>query len=70
MEQVAMDRRTGEGKYNDVIDVCEELGRGDYGSATNALAVMARQSPLFSETVARLKKNGKQASSPAQSQAN
>ena len=60
MEQVAMDRRTGDGKYNDVIDVCEELGRGDHGSATNALAVMARQSELFAVTLARLKTNGKQ----------
>ncbi len=60
MEQVAIGRKTGEGRYDDVIDVCEALGRGDYGSAGNALAVMARQSTLFKETVERLKTNGKQ----------
>ena len=48
-QNVTLDRTTGGGRYEDVIDVCETLAAGDYGSAANALAVMARQSPLFIE---------------------
>lgn len=55
-----LNRKTGGGKYIDVIDVAEYLGRvGDCGSAANALAVMVRQSTLFMKTAARLKKRGK-----------
>lgn len=48
-QNVTLDRTTGGGRYEDVIDVCEALAAGDYGSSANALAVMARQSPLFQE---------------------
>ena len=55
IQNVVLDRATGGGRYEDVIDVCEALAAGDYGSSANALAVMARQSPLFEKTV---KNNG------------
>lgn len=38
-----------------MIDAAEELAAGDYRSAPNALAVMARGSPLYKEATARLK---------------
>ncbi len=49
MVQVALNRKDAGGRYGDVLDVCERLAgpSGDYGSATNALFVMVRQSPLF-----------------------
>jgi hypothetical protein len=47
IQNVAIDRRTGNGKYDDVLDACEALAAGDYGSAANAACVMIRQSPLF-----------------------
>lgn len=53
---VTIDRRTGNGKYGDVLDVCSDLAVGDYGSTVNALVVMARQSPLFAETQERIRK--------------
>ncbi len=53
IESVMIDRQTGSGKYADVLDAAEKLGDGDYGSAANALAVMARQSRLFSEYLKR-----------------
>jgi hypothetical protein len=52
---VTIDRQTGDGKYADVLAVAEHLGDGDYGSAANAIAVMVRQSRLFSKTLAQLK---------------
>lgn len=53
---VTIDRATGDGKYADVLDVAERLGRvGDYGSAANAIAVMVRQSRLFAKTSEQLK---------------
>lgn len=55
--QISIERKSGEGKYVDVLDVAEALADGDYGSARNALAVMARQSPLFRETLARLREH-------------
>ena len=54
IQMVTVSRDSAGGKYEDVLDVCEELARGDYGSATNALNVMARQSPLFVETMSKL----------------
>ena len=51
VQNVTLDRKTGDGRYEDVIDVCEVLADGDLGSSANALAVMARQSPLFKKTV-------------------
>lgn len=55
---VTIDRQTGDGKYADVLDVAEHLGRGDQGSAANALAVMVRQSPMFLATLRELKRAG------------
>lgn len=52
---LTIERTTGNGKYGDVLDACETLAAGDYGSAANALVVMARQSPLFQETMAKLR---------------
>lgn len=54
IQMVTVSREAAGGKYEDVLDVCEALARGDYGSATNALNVMARQSPLFAETMTKL----------------
>jgi len=54
LEDLRMSRDVGDGKYGDVLDAAEELGAGDYGSATNALAVMARQSQLYIEATARI----------------
>lgn len=62
IQSIALDRVTGDGKYIDVIDVCEILANGDYGSAANALAVMARQSPLFRQTLGQIRGD---AASPA-----
>jgi hypothetical protein len=41
-------------RHGDVIDVCEELANGDYGSARNALIAVVKQSPLFRKTLQRL----------------
>jgi len=54
LTQVAVNRATGEGRYEDVIDVAEYLGESVYGSASNALVAMCRQSHLFQETKRKL----------------
>jgi hypothetical protein len=51
---VTIDRATGDGKYGDVLDIAEVLAKKDHGSATNAIAVMVRQSFLFRRTRQRL----------------
>lgn len=51
---ITIDRETGNGKYADVLDVCETLGNTDYGSASNALLVMIRQSRLFQRTLRQM----------------
>lgn len=55
ISKLTIDRATGDGKYADVLDVAERLANGDYGSATNAVVVMIRQSPLFAETIPLIK---------------
>ncbi len=50
-----IDSRTKNGAYAEIIEVAERLGKGKYGSASNALAVMARESPLFRRTLAEIK---------------
>jgi len=55
LEQLKIERATGNGKYGDVLDVAEALADGNYGTSPNALAVMVRQSPLFQETLTKLK---------------
>jgi hypothetical protein len=52
---IILERRTGNGKYSDVIDVCDELGRNEYGSAVNAAAVLIRQSPKFTDTLNKIR---------------
>lgn len=42
-------------KYNDILDVAEKLGAGVYGNASNALAVMVRESPLFQKALKELR---------------
>jgi hypothetical protein len=54
IRSVVIERETGNGKHSDVLDVCEALAAGDYGSAANAACVMIRQSPLFQEAIAKL----------------
>ena len=57
---MTIDRRSGGGKYADVIDAADRLGRGDFGSASNALVVMVRQSELFKTTIAEIRsENGR-----------
>jgi len=55
LTNVGIKRDTGDDRYGDVLDVAERLAEGDYGSAANAIAVMVRQSPLFQETLAKLR---------------
>jgi hypothetical protein len=43
-------------RYRDVLDVLDELGRDQFGSATNAAAQMLREHPLFDRTLRRLRK--------------
>lgn len=43
------------GAYDDILTVAQSIER-DYGSATNAIAVMVRQSPLYQEAAAKLAK--------------
>ena len=60
LTQIGINRETGNGKYGDVLDVAEALGNGDYGTAANAVVVMARQSPLFRETLAQVREHEEQ----------
>jgi len=53
LTQVAVNRETGEGRYADVLDVCEHLA-DRFGSASNALVQIARESPLFEEALKEL----------------
>lgn len=56
IDSILLQRGVRDGKYDELLDVSEFLGEGDYGSAPNALAVMVRQSPLFQSTLAELRK--------------
>lgn len=47
--------RTDTGRYDDVLRVAQHLGGKDHGSATNAVAVMVRQSKLFKVTLEMLR---------------
>lgn len=58
IQQITIGRNVGDGKYNDVLDVCEYLAAAEYGSGTNTLVQLARKSPLFQETLEKLKSNG------------
>lgn len=64
LNAVVIDRRTGDGKFGDVIDVAEWLASGDWGSAPNALAVMARRSDLYREATEAMQKNAATKSRP------
>lgn len=44
----------GRERYGDVLDVVEYLAASDYGTASNALAVLARRSPLYKQARAQL----------------
>lgn len=46
---IGLDRKTR--NYGEILDVCEYLME-EYGSAANALAAIARRSPLYQETIA------------------
>lgn len=56
---ITLDRASGSGRYADVIDVCDHL-RNKYGSPTNALAQLARQSDEFRQALQDAR-DGKQA---------
>jgi len=51
-----IDRVTRGGLYAELIDVCEHLASQDYSSASNALYVLAKQSPLYQQAVKELTK--------------
>ena len=53
--------RTDTGRYDDVLRVAHYLGGQDHGSATNATAVMVRQSELFKTTLKRLRADSDEA---------
>lgn len=57
LRSMTIDRTTANGKYAELLDVAEHLGKGDCGSATNAIAVMAKQSPLFREALTQLQQD-------------
>ena len=66
---ITLDRRKGNGKYADVLDVAERLAQGDYATATNAFVVMVRQSLLFRATLQKMqteKRDEKDEDSPRQ----
>jgi hypothetical protein len=48
--------QTGNGRYRDILDVCEHLGREKYENATNALIVLAKGNPEFKATLKRIRK--------------
>lgn len=58
LNAILIDRASANGKYGDILDACEILGAGDYGSATNAASCMIRRSPLYQEALEKLKSNG------------
>lgn len=47
---LTLNRGVRDGKYAAVMDVCEFLGDGDFGSASNALVAMVQKSPLYYAT--------------------
>lgn len=51
-----IDRVTRGGLYAELIDVCEYLAGQDYSSASNALYVLAKQSPLYQQAVEELRR--------------
>jgi hypothetical protein len=53
IRSINIDRVASPDRYGDVLDVGERLQR-DYGSATNAIAYMVRQSDLFKQTWAKI----------------
>ena len=57
-DAITIDRKRGDGRYNDLLDVASALAP-EYGNATNALAVLVRQSPLYAKTMARLRRTKK-----------
>ena len=66
LQAISINRATGGTRYAEVIDACEEASaNGECGSATNALIVMARQSPLFQQTLEKIKAAAAQTAAPA-----
>lgn len=57
--------RIESGRYDDILDVVEHLGKRDYTSAGHAAATMIRQSPLFQETLKKLRADGDEATNQA-----
>lgn len=60
---IQLDRKTADGKYIELLEVCEHLARTQCGSAVNALWVMACQSDLYAATRLELDQKGKAARS-------
>lgn len=51
LTNVSIERKIGDGRYGDVLDVCEHLGVTTFGSARVALVNLVRQSPLYRDTI-------------------
>ncbi|MEE9598025.1 MAG: hypothetical protein V3V96_14725 [Acidiferrobacterales bacterium] len=56
IKSIVIDRTTGNGKYEDVLNVAAWLAKGDLSSAANALAVMARQSATYTAARTEMRK--------------
>ena len=65
IDALTIDRNTGNGRYSDVLDVLERLGKGgQYGSATNAAVQLIRKTSEFQETLAQIGSGRKPAKQP------
>ena len=51
LQAIELNRKTGEGKYDDAINVAIYQSRGKLGTAPNALWVMVQESPTFKATL-------------------
>lgn len=60
LRTVTIDRRSRNGAYSDILDAAQVLAGGDYGSATNAIAVMVRQSPHYHSAISQLNRSDEQ----------
>ncbi len=55
MKAIILERDSRNGAYADVIDACAALKK-EYGSATNAAAMLIRSSPLFRRAMRELRR--------------
>jgi hypothetical protein len=58
LKKLTIERDTGNGKYGDVLDVCEALAIRPYGTAPNAACELIRQSAEFQEALEKVRAAG------------